>query len=205
LPNNSKSNVYDFFQMMPFTLNTLTSYVHSGPAWGLQALHGQSDVCIGCVASGRSYFLRFTEHCATVEQSCCEGCCQGSKFVFIQDLPPPPTFNQSCRCGALQSPLHCYTISRGTELSLAIASPFIQRLRPHFRIKHKLALRQMDEGRIFWAKLIKVHCKKKCPLCQRQGSKIWILSIPSAPLQCSVGETVRCSAPPTSRKKYHLT
>jgi hypothetical protein len=33
-----------------------------------------------------------------------------SEFVFIQDVPPPPPVTQSCQCGAIQSPLHCYNI-----------------------------------------------------------------------------------------------
>lgn len=39
-----------------------------------------------------------------VEQSCC----QGSVFVFIRDVPPPPTINQSCQCGAVRRSQHCY-------------------------------------------------------------------------------------------------
>lgn len=44
-------------------------------------------------------------------------------------------------------------------------------------------------------------CDKQCPLCQRQGGKIFILSILSAPLQGPLGETHRCSALPTFRQE----
>ena len=48
-------------------------------------------------------------------------------FVFIQDLPPSPTVKQSCQCGGIQSPLHCFKKLGGarwcgTELNLASAS-----------------------------------------------------------------------------------
>jgi hypothetical protein len=39
-----------------------------------------------------------------------QSCFEGSEFVFIQDLPPSPAVNQSCQCGAIRSPPHCYRI-----------------------------------------------------------------------------------------------
>ena len=72
----------------------------------LDALPGQSELCSGHTTftaiwvlqkSGHLYFLHFAE------QSCCEGCYQGSEFVFILDLPPTPTVNQSCKCGAIRN------------------------------------------------------------------------------------------------------
>ena len=89
---------------------------HSGERSALCIwVHGQSDVCIGHVAfmASRAYLLRFVEQCraAGKEVSLC----------FHQEVPPPPTINQSCQCGAVHSPPHCYNIwetDGGAVLSL---------------------------------------------------------------------------------------
>lgn len=140
-----------------------------------KALHGQSVVSSGHTAftvmrpaKVRAFNL-LALHGA--EQSCCEGSCQGSELVFIQNPPPPPpppTVNQLCQCGGLHITLYNYKIwaahsdavcssiwpsqdSRAsaiaqilqTELSNHICKASINWLLagPHFQIKHKLAFR----------------------------------------------------------------
>lgn len=106
----------------------MLSYTHTvRHSIGLKALHGQSDNCSGRTAftvirpqhkSGHLYFMHF------VEQSCCEGSCHGSEFVFIQVNPPSPTVNQwsytepSVLLQKLWGTQRCVT-----ELDLASTSP----------------------------------------------------------------------------------
>jgi hypothetical protein len=52
-------------------------------------------------------------HSLLVHHRAVQSCCQGSAFVFIQDVPRPPTVNQSCQCGAIQSSPHCCNIWEG--------------------------------------------------------------------------------------------
>ena len=76
----------------------------------LKGLHGQSDHCIGRAAftviplqkSGHSYLLRFVEQRRAIVKEV--------SLRFIQDLPPPPTVNQSCQCGTIKSHPHCLKI-----------------------------------------------------------------------------------------------
>jgi hypothetical protein len=94
------------------------------------------------------YILLFPE-----QQSCCEWSCDGSVFVFIQDLPPPPTVNQSCQCWAIRSPLHCYNIweahSNAVQSTIwplrafggsTIVSSAIRSLRSHYQTNLMSAL-----------------------------------------------------------------
>ena len=78
--------------------------------------NGQPDVCIGHAAftviwpqqkSGQEW-LHQDIHTTCVSRSSAE--LLSSEFVLILDVPPPPTVNQSCQCGATQSPPHCYRI-----------------------------------------------------------------------------------------------
>ena len=81
-------------------------------------LHGQSDIRIGSEAfmlirplqkSGHSYFLHFAEQRRALELSCVKEVVK-EVSLFIQDVMPPLTINQSCQCGAIPKPPHCYKI-----------------------------------------------------------------------------------------------
>jgi hypothetical protein len=75
-----------------------------------QALHGQSDFWIGIQHLLRCVRTFIVLALSGAEESYCEGSCQRSEFVFIQDMPSPPTVNQSCQCGAIRSPSYYYKI-----------------------------------------------------------------------------------------------
>ena len=53
--------------------------------------------------SGQTYFLHSAEQCRAVVKEVC---------LFIQDVPSPPTVNQLCQCGAIQSPWIVTTFGR---------------------------------------------------------------------------------------------
>ena len=169
--NNQNANNSHNEVMKQWMCTNLREKAHSGErsALGIWAqsypIWAQSYVCIGDAAftvkwppqkSRHSYFLRFTEQCLAGVRS---------EFVFIQDETPPPRVNQSCQCGAIQSPWHCFqnwggTWRCGTELDLASAclwklrncvTPSIWSLWPHFWIKHKLAFSLgLRNGLVHW-------------------------------------------------------
>lgn len=71
-----------------------------GAAWSFGGLQWPRSI-YGDTASAEGRAFTLLAFSGAV-QSCCEGSCQGSEFVFIQDIPPPPTVNQSCQCGSLR-------------------------------------------------------------------------------------------------------
>jgi hypothetical protein len=68
---------------------------------------------IYCDVASASYFLCFAE------QGCCEGNCQGSEFLFVQDTPPTPTVNQSCGALHIITTFERHTTMQSTALDLA--------------------------------------------------------------------------------------
>ena len=81
-------------------------------------------------------------------------CFQGSELVFIQDVAPTPTVNQSCQCRAIQG--LCMAMRYRVRLGLCI-TPSIWSPRPHFWIKHKLAFSLgLCNGLVHWDGLKKL-------------------------------------------------
>lgn len=79
-----------------------------------------------------------------------QSCCQGSEFMFIEDLPPPPTIKQSYQCRDIRSYtehsalLHnlggAQRCSTKLDLASAIGShPPYGAFGPHLKIKYKLS------------------------------------------------------------------
>ena len=75
-----------------------------GAAYSIRYLHWPCSIYSDTASAEVRAFI-LCELCRAVQS-----CCQGSEFVFILDLPPSPTVNQSCQCGAIQSLPHCYKI-----------------------------------------------------------------------------------------------
>jgi hypothetical protein len=130
---------------------------------------GQYDICIGHAAFTLIWPQQVRAFILLALHGAVQSCCQGSEFVFIQDVLPPPTINQSCWCGAIQCPLYCYNIreAHGDALQSSIwplethngVTTSIWSLRTHFWIKNKwvfgLSLQWIHSLR--WAQIYTVH------------------------------------------------
>lgn len=116
-----------------------TTHIVKCATWSIRFLQWPYGVYFNAASAEIRANIFFASHGAA--RSCCQGC----DYVLIHDLPPSPNhvhaeqyrafrivtqFERLRRCGTgcLQRPRNCVT-------------PPIPLRRPHFRIKHKLALR----------------------------------------------------------------
>jgi hypothetical protein len=86
----------NFFQLLEPRLK--------GTAWSIRRMHWPCSIYGDPPSTEVRAFMLLVLHGAA--QSCCEGSFQVIEFVFIQDLLPSPTVNQSCQCEAILSPPH---------------------------------------------------------------------------------------------------
>ena len=70
--------------------------VRLGAAWSIRRLHWPCSIYGDMASANVTAFILALRRAV---QSCCEGSCQGSEFVFIQDVLAPPTANQPRQCG----------------------------------------------------------------------------------------------------------